>query len=85
MDEVFHFFLKRGGRSASAAKRVVKYVEKFAEYLREQGHTDLDLELVKFSDLTRIPGVKGIATLPAEAWFTIAKGCGILRNNLGNN
>lgn len=42
MEEGFRQFLKRGGRSENATRRIVAYVKEFAKYLKEQPGKELD-------------------------------------------
>lgn len=49
MEEDFREFLNRGGRSESAAARVIRYVEEFRDYLRD--HHDRGLDEAQPEDL----------------------------------
>jgi hypothetical protein len=71
--EAFETYLRRGGRSPSAVKRCVRYVQEFDQYLQQQGRT-LDLagpeELSAFvSRLEGAPGVSAKTHLWALRYF----------------
>ena len=74
-DEAFRVFLKRGGRSSSAIERCVRMNKAFESFLEsERGGVKLaEADSDDLEAFVAKTGFQGVATLPAEARYTVAK------------